>query len=485
MNAMSEGQLAQNPLVEVIREIVEKELSGALRLSRDRAKAVIYFENGTLAFAASNLKSHRLSEFLNRQKILDDRQLAELPAKTTDKELTDSIVAQGRIKVEAVNAIRANHVSEILRSALLWTDGRWQFDPRVRIADESRVIVNVNRLLLECSRHLPPAYIASRFTDTNERLEPAKNNGLSTNLLPTEAFVLSRVSEKTSLAEVLSVSGLAEEEALRVIYGLSMSGFLRRSNLPSAISAKASSTAGDKTSSEAKSDGPENEQAELQALFTRVEKATDYYDVLSVGRQATAEELKSAYHTLARRYHPDRFHQRDATLRSQVDSAFAHIARAYETLGDQDLRAAYDAEQLAKSGASIPTNSAGSPAPRTLPNDRAEASFQQGLAALKQNQPEQAIRSFGEAANLEPRCARYRAEYGRALITNPQTRRIAEIELQAAIALEPTNAQYRVMLAELYKALGLRRRAEAELHRALGADPKNAAARTLLSSFKN
>jgi hypothetical protein len=56
--------------------------------------------------------------------------------------------------------------------------------------------------------------------------------------------------------------------------------------------------------------------------------------------------------------------------------------------------------------------------------------------------------------SLEPRSARYRAEYGRALISDPQTRRIAEVELQAAIALEPTNVSYRVALAELYKALG-------------------------------
>ena len=86
---------------------------------------------------------------------------------------------------------------------------------------------------------------------------------------------------------------------------------------------------------------------------------------------------------------------------------------------------------------------------------------------------------------LSPREARYRAHYGHALIRQSNTRRIAETELQAAISIEPDNSSYRVMLAELYKQLGLQRRAEGELERALAADPKNEAARSLLLSLKS
>jgi cytochrome c-type biogenesis protein CcmH/NrfG len=86
---------------------------------------------------------------------------------------------------------------------------------------------------------------------------------------------------------------------------------------------------------------------------------------------------------------------------------------------------------------------------------------------------------------LAPREARYRAHYGHALTRQSNTRRIAETELQAALALEPENTTYRVMLAELYKQLGLHRRAEGELERALAANPKNEAARALLLSLKS
>ena len=85
---------------------------------------------------------------------------------------------------------------------------------------------------------------------------------------------------------------------------------------------------------------------------------------------------------------------------------------------------------------------------------------------------------------LAPREARYRAHYGHALIRQSNTRRIAETELQAALALEPENTTSRVMLAELYKQLGLHKRAEGELQRALAANPKDEAARSLLLNLR-
>jgi Tfp pilus assembly protein PilF len=66
------------------------------------------------------------------------------------------------------------------------------------------------------------------------------------------------------------------------------------------------------------------------------------------------------------------------------------------------------------------------------------------------------------------------------LAANENTRRAAETELVAAIKLDPGNAEYRVMLAELYRDLGLKLRAKGEAERAVAADPNNRKARDLL-----
>ncbi len=70
------------------------------------------------------------------------------------------------------------------------------------------------------------------------------------------------------------------------------------------------------------------------------------------------------------------------------------------------------------------------------------------------------------------------------LAANEATRRAAETELLAAVKLEPQNSKYRVMLAELYRDLGLKLRAKGEAERAVAADPDNRNARDLLRSLE-
>lgn len=492
-----EGHLSAHPPAELIREIVAVGLSGALRLSHERAKVAIYFEDGELVFAASNLRAHRLSEILKRGGFADDG----FPAKASDEELAGALIKSGRVTAETLAKVRNKQVSDVLRAALLWTHGAWEFDPRVKLADDVRVQVDVNRLLLECARHLPASFVESRFRGTNGITCQTVAKKGAANLLPAEAAVLSKASGVVALSELSGLGGASKEDSLRAVYALSLSGLLERSEWPSVFGAQASKAplrqsraSAVKTVGGTNTAEPTDEAGDVQALFARLKGAKNHYDVLDIARLADAEEIKSAYHSLARRFHPDRFHKSDSTLRARVDSAFARIAQAYETLSDSSLRTAYDAKVTTKSPTAAPKKAAAPEKPaqaatkrseETSNAERAESNFQQGLSALKQNQRDHAIRLLAAAAMLAPREARYRANYGYALIGESNARRVAESELQAAVSLEPNNPSHHTMLAELYKTLGLRRRAQGEIERALAIDPRNVAARALLASLKN
>src|SRR5271156_4105263 len=64
----------------------------------------------------------------------------------------------------------------------------------------------------------------------------------------------------------------------------------------------------------------------------------DYYEVLSVSRDANDQELKTSYRKLALQFHPDR-NPGD----SSAEEKFKEAAEAYSILSDPQKRAAYDA----------------------------------------------------------------------------------------------------------------------------------------------
>jgi molecular chaperone DnaJ len=62
----------------------------------------------------------------------------------------------------------------------------------------------------------------------------------------------------------------------------------------------------------------------------------DYYDVLGVSRNSSAEEIKRAYRTLARQHHPD------VNKAPEAEHKFKEINEAYEVLSDESKRKTYD-----------------------------------------------------------------------------------------------------------------------------------------------
>jgi curved DNA-binding protein CbpA len=506
------GHLRERPLAELIREITAAKLSGALRLARERVQAVVYAEAGEIIFARSNLRVHRLAVCLHRWGLLaEDKLAAHVTEFMSDAEVSASLIAAGALTQDALAKLLARQATDVLRPLLLWTEGEWNFDPRARLVEDVRCKLELRQPLLEAARQLPAEFVAARLANDQEIISPVKELPAHLQLNAPEGFVLSRVDAPLALGELLAVSGLPEAQARQCVYALALGGFLARADWPGALSSKApaqtppaadapvavAADAAARSVVEAKNaqesaasnavETASDPRAEIDALFALVYDA-NYYQILDVGRSADGAEIKRAYYALAKRFHPDRF-QRDVddSLRTQIEASFMKITQAYETLRDPRARAAYELKLGTQIGApdSSSNRSGKSTANANLTREqRAAESFAQGLAALKQNNISSAVTLLGEAARLAPQQSRYHAFYGSALARDVRTRHQAEASLQTAIKLDGNDPAYRVMLAELLRALGQLLRAERELERALALDPNHEVARRLLNQIR-
>ena len=496
------GQLSEQPLAELIREISTRSLSGRLRLEHERVHAVAYFEDGKFLYAAANMRTMRIREYLTKAEVVSDQDLAQIDERVSDTDLIKVLCTKKLLSPVVAEQIQARQVADVLRLALLWTDGGWEFESRSRLNEQFDLKIDLDALLLEASRRLPPKFAVSRFTNAAEIITPINEPLVNGNLLPAEVFLLSRVDRPTTVRDLVAVTGLGQEETLGHLYALTLLGLLKREYWPTGFRGE---QPGPKKVVAPPAPPPpverpttqDAEPQDVENFVVRVKNAQTHYEALGVGREVSAAELKTVYYQLARRYHPDRFRKRDAGLIARIESAFARITQAYDTLHDEKLRASYDAKLAARkrveqivdaspkvsAPAAEPVPVAADTEPVVTAAERAATQFKEGLMALEQGQKRVALGMFASAARAVPNEPRYRASYGQLLAGNESTRRAAEAELSAAIKLDPKNTEYRMMLAELYRDLGLKLRAKGEAERAVAADPNNRKARELLRAL--
>jgi curved DNA-binding protein CbpA len=494
------GQLHENPCPELIREILIKRLSGRLKLEFNKIKVVVYFRSGTLLYAAANLRTHRLGEYLVNSQLVTGEDLRYLGTNIDDFSLAKTLLSEKRISQLQLQQQQLKQVNDVLGLALLWTEGTWDFDDHSHLLEEVHLMIDAPSLLIEAARRLPTKFTTSRFLINAELISPVANPPKLVNLLPTEVFLLSRVDVPMTLSELVAVSGLPEPDTLRVVYSLALVDLLARQHWKTAFRGSLSETPLQvETVPEPVAEAPVvTEPDNVERFLARLAAATSHYEILAVEKSVSIPELKQAYYDIARKYHPDRFRGADKSLLSQVESSFARITQAYDTLRDPKLRASYDAKLEAQKRAARLAESApkatASNIEKTVdsddvrdegltPGQQAEIQFKKGFAALELGDRNLAVGLLGSAARTVAHEPRYRAYYGRALALHESTRRLAEAELQAAVKLEPNNAEYRIMLAELYRDLGFQVRARSEAERALAADHNSRKAKDLLDSL--
>lgn len=192
------------------------------------------------------------------------------------------------------------------------------------------------------------------------------------------------------------------------------------------------------------------------------------YQILEIPTDASEREIKRAYHTLAKRLHPDKAQNPEEAKR--LEAQMAAISHAYNILKDPQRRAEYDAQAKARAAAAVATVT---PPPAETPGRGGEQSasaaarrsqiatkaLSKGIQLLQAGEAQKAVGFLEAAVAHNDQDALARAKLAEAMLRAGRSFSRAAEHAEKAIELDPWNVEHRLTLARVYEAAGVKSRA--------------------------
>ncbi|MFZ5470323.1 MAG: tetratricopeptide repeat protein [Myxococcota bacterium] len=206
--------------------------------------------------------------------------------------------------------------------------------------------------------------------------------------------------------------------------------------------------------------------AQIERRFKEITEKKDHFTLLGLPREASREDVKTAFLGLAKIFHPDRLPPSLSHLSAKMTTVFEGIREAYDTLYDDARRAAY-LRTLAQ-----PPVAAGRSGQRA---EEAAELFKKGEVFFKKRDYPSAEEHYRRAHSLDPK-AEYLAAQGWAVYMNPARKADApQAKQQLLDALKADNncdrAHYQ--LGVIYRVEGDVDRAERHFREAVRANPRH------------
>lgn len=190
------------------------------------------------------------------------------------------------------------------------------------------------------------------------------------------------------------------------------------------------------------------------------------YEILELQPGASTDEIKSAYHRLAKQWHPDRYAGR---AKEEAEIRFRLLAEAFNLLKDPARRIA--AQSRPAEPAPVPVMTVTAVA--TAPERSADDWYREAKEALQAQQFERAQGLAQLAIRTDPKKPEYQIVFAEALLHTGGDSRIAVRALEAALKVQPQHADACILLAGLYEAQGMPVRAKKLLETARAVAPNH------------
>lgn len=191
----------------------------------------------------------------------------------------------------------------------------------------------------------------------------------------------------------------------------------------------------------------------------------DFYAVLGVPRNASADQIRERFLQLTREKHPDRY---PGAEKQQAELAFQEITQAFNVLSSAERRRQHDLELVRPATAQ-----------RADPGEAARVFLQRGVKAYKARNFIEAADSFSRATEADPGNAVAWHHLARTCLQQERWLPRATAAIARACELEPMKVEYAKLAGEIFTRSGEREKAAQYYRQAIrwgGDDPEIRAA---------
>jgi curved DNA-binding protein CbpA len=497
-----QGNVREKTFAELVRTLYRERRSGTL--SMNGGERDIFFKNGAIVFSVSRDPANRLGEFLIRKQLITREQLEEaLRQVRHGQRLGQVLVALSYLTSDQLLRAASEQILSNIYPVFAWKEGEYVFHPDAPPVDEDLELnFSTANIIMEGVRRIEDdQFIQERLGRTDRIIVLAADPMLrfqSVRLKTMEAFILSRIDGLLTIDQVCSITPMPEGHIFKCIYGLLSAGILELEDEASrkekekgetvedniagffsdlaGVEEQAQKTARIREEREVSAEGQQEQEA-LSAFHEKMSQM-NYFEILGVAVEADDREIKKAYHQLAKKYHPDRYHAAGRPdVRQILERIFVKVNEAYDTLSDKEKRRYYSRTVPGRPETAPEQKGETAEPVRGVDRDRmAQDCFGQGKKFFDEGDYYSAIRAFRSAVEYAPGKTRYRIHLGIGLSMNPKWRKEAEETFMRVIEMEPFNAEAYAQLGKLYQRGHLLKRAEKSFLEALKLDRANATA---------
>jgi hypothetical protein len=498
------GPLSQATLVQVLRALFVGRLTGLLSFARDEENLGLRFLSGHIVSGTSGPVAGRLGEVLARSGVVSRTDLDHaLELAAGERRRLGPVLVERRLATRAqIEDALCLQVRGVLFTAFFWRQGAFRFEPDDGTAaalEEVNLRLSTPELILEVINSVDQtSTIRHALGDLDRPLAAVEDPRVrleGVTLSPGDAFVLSRADGTMTARQILEITPLPQESVERSLLSLLSVGVVEwRPRVASRLAFSPNHTVAlsrDEVRAAIETrhaSETESRRREIDSTFAALGGKT-HHDVLGLAADATADEVREAYHKLTKRFHPDAAGELPGEQATRVRAIFMRISEAYNALRGSAPTARPGSRPagptIAAPAAAPPTPMAATPTPTAAVAALAAPSASAPRAA---EDPGECLRLAQEALAERPWDALARAERlldtttgevrrqahllkARAQLRNPISRRAGELELRAILSEAPDFVDALMVLGAFYKDRGLAARAASTFRKVLEVQP--------------